>query len=166
MNYWIFQGKPTAYKFQSAVNKDLLKEWNIKQHIGKIRKGDKAIIWLCGETPGIYGLVDILTNPTITGKADDYSEWIPNDHTGRRHQNDDEIANKVKIEFTHDLFNKGEFISREHIPDTSGALGTLKLKGFIQGKTNLISSKEQFQMVIDLIENKGKAESPSTTNTY
>lgn len=154
MNYWIFQGKPTAYKFQSAIKKELLKEWTVKQHIAKIKEGDKALIWICGDDSGIYGLVDILSNPAIRGKADDNGEWVPNDETGKRHQNEDEITNKVEIEFIHNLFQDSQFIPRKDIPDTTGPLATLKLKGFIQGKTNLISSEAQFQMIIDLIKKR------------
>jgi predicted RNA-binding protein with PUA-like domain len=153
MNYWIFQGKPNAYKFDSAIKKEVLLEWNVKQHIPKIKEGDKAIVWLCGEMPGCYGLVNILTSPAKTGISADNSEWILNDETGRKHQSEDEDIHKVKIEFIHNLFDKGKFIPKNKIPNTTGPLATLKLKGFIQGKTNLTSSKEQFDMIVNLIEN-------------
>jgi predicted RNA-binding protein with PUA-like domain len=154
MNYWIFQGKPAAYKFDSAIEKSVLKEWNVKQHITKIRKGDKAIIWLCGENPGCYGVVDILTNPELTGVSADNHEWNTADKTGRKHQREDETVEKVKIEFIYNLFEKDKFIWKDKIPMTNGALATLRLKGFIQGKTNMVSTREQFDMIVELVERR------------
>src|ERR1043165_4410742 len=106
MNYWIFQGKPDAYEFNSAIKKSILNEWIVKQHISKIKKGDKAIIWLCGKKPGCYGIVNILTDPALMGISADNVEWNPADETGRRHQSEDMTINKVKIEFIHNLFEK------------------------------------------------------------
>jgi predicted RNA-binding protein with PUA-like domain len=154
MNYWIFQGKPAAYDFDSAIKKSVLKEWNVKQHINKIKKGDKAIIWLCGEKPGCYGVVDILTDPKQTGVSADNNEWDAADETGRKHKMEDDTVDKVKMEFIHNLFGKDKFIPVNKIPATNGALATLRSKGFIQGKTNMVSSKEQFDMIVDLIERR------------
>jgi hypothetical protein len=46
MNYWIFQGRPGAYDFSTAIENNLIEEWNVKAHGKKIKKGDKAIIGL------------------------------------------------------------------------------------------------------------------------
>jgi predicted RNA-binding protein with PUA-like domain len=117
MNYWIFQGNPEAYYFDSSVNQGLLNGWNVKKHIDKIKKGDKAIIWLCGKNAGCYGLADILSNPYHYQRdAEDLHLWNSNNETGERHQKEDRITKIVDVNLTHNFFTNGKHVPKDKLP--------------------------------------------------
>jgi hypothetical protein len=154
MNYWIFQGNPEAYYFDTSINQGLLNGWNVKKHIDKIKQGDKAIIWLCGKSAGCYGLADILSSPyEHIRDSEDLHLWNANNQTGDRHQKEDKITKVVNITLTHNLFAPGKHVPKDHLPPTKGPLETLRKRGFIQG-TNFSSTKEQYDIILQLIENR------------
>ena len=107
-----------------------------------------AIIWITGENSGCYALVDIVTDPAILGKSEDYEHWVPKDGTGRKHQNEDPIVHKVKIRLIHNLFDKP--ILKNMIPMSEGMLE--KVKKGIRG-TNFASDKKDYDMILSLIGN-------------
>ncbi len=152
MNYWIFQGNPDAYFFDSSVDQTRLNNWLVKKHTNKIKEGDKAIIWLCGPASGCYGLADILTNPyQVKDKSEDLNLWNVENVTGKRHQIDDKITMRVDIRLTHNLFTNGKPLLKGRLPITLGPLETLRQRGFIQG-TNFRANMEQYETILKLIE--------------
>ena len=154
MNYWIFQGNPEAYYFQPSINQGLLNGWNVKKHIDKIKNGDKAIIWLCGESAGCYGLADVLSNQyEHIRDSEDLHLWNVNNETGERHQKEDRITKIVDINLTHNLFADGKYVPKDILPHTRGPLETLRKRGFIQG-TNFSATKEQYENILRLIESR------------
>lgn len=85
---WIFQANPKLYDIQASLRKEQYELWGCKQHVEKIKKGDRALIWISGPKAGIYAVGNILTNPSPqpdTPKGMDY--WKNKlDGLDRRHR--------------------------------------------------------------------------------
>ncbi|PUB10803.1 AAA family ATPase [Paenisporosarcina sp. OV554] len=64
--YWVFQGNPTYYEVNNAVNDLDTITWAVNQHSKNIKKGDKAYIWRSGSGGGIIAVGTILCDPKIT----------------------------------------------------------------------------------------------------
>jgi len=47
--YWIFQANPSLYDVVSSVRNLPDMTWFVKQHINRIRKGDKVFVWEAGK---------------------------------------------------------------------------------------------------------------------
>ena len=78
---WIFQGNPKYYDVVSAVEALGTIAWAVNQHTKKIKKGDKAYIWLSGSDGGIIASGKIICDPEILTpvQKDPYSrESAPN----------------------------------------------------------------------------------------
>ncbi len=45
-NYWIFQGNPNAFDFETAIRENLLEEWTVSAHKDIIKVDDKVILWI------------------------------------------------------------------------------------------------------------------------
>ncbi len=41
-NYWLFQGNPKVFDFESAIKADAIKNWTVSAHRDKIKPGDKV----------------------------------------------------------------------------------------------------------------------------
>jgi len=61
-NYWVFQGNPKYYDAAGALRAGAAKSWTVTAHQGKIRPGDKAIIWVTGPQAGCYALATITSD--------------------------------------------------------------------------------------------------------
>ena len=48
LNYWIFQGNPNIYDFETALKENILTDWTVNAHKDKIKAGDKVILWITG----------------------------------------------------------------------------------------------------------------------
>jgi len=70
INYWIFQGSPKIYNAVAALNSNAVKTWTVSAHKGKIKKGDKFILWQTGANAGCYALGTIASEVTMM-KEDD-----------------------------------------------------------------------------------------------
>lgn len=46
---WIFQANNTLYDIESSVQTLKQMTWFVKQHIQKVKKGDKVYIWVSGK---------------------------------------------------------------------------------------------------------------------
>ncbi len=150
-NFWLFQGKPEAYDFHSSLKGDLLKGWNVKAHRDKIRKGDKAIIWLSGKNSGCYALADIIDDPKQIGIPADHNLWNEMDATGRIKKSEDKLAFTVSIEITHNRF-KNPILWK----NVKKWQGLEKLKAGYRG-TNFASTKEEYEIFKNLIESQSKS---------
>ena len=96
-NYWIFQGNPKKYDFETGLRNDnLIGDWTVSNHKDKIKTGDKVIIWLTGSESGCYALAKVVSEPhEKKSSADDHLWNIP-----------DPAEFKVDIQITHNLVDK------------------------------------------------------------
>ena len=65
-NIWIFQANPKKFNILKALLDRAVNSWRVKQYPKNIKKGDIAIIWICGKKAGIYALVEITSDPKVT----------------------------------------------------------------------------------------------------
>lgn len=86
VNTWIFQANPTRYDIYTSLRLESEENWNLNQHAKKIKAGDRALIWLCGDTAGIYAVGTIVTNP----------ELKPDSETGQGYWTDKREGKRVK----------------------------------------------------------------------
>jgi len=75
---WIFQGNPKYYDVVSAVKALDTISWSVNQHAKKIKKGDRAYIWLSGSDGGIVASGKIISNPE-TRKPDQSDPYYRED---------------------------------------------------------------------------------------
>lgn len=138
-NYWIFQGSPKLFDFETALKEELLTDWNVVSHKDKIKRGDKVILWFTGDKSGCYALAEITSEPHIKDDSSDDHLW--------KEENKNEL--KVGIRIIHNLVD--EPILKERI-DSFEKLQNLKVGH--QG-TNFSATKEEYQTILNLIEVKG-----------
>jgi len=134
LNYWIFQGNPKVFDFETALKQKILTGWTVSAHKNKIKKGDKVILWISGSKSGCYALAEVTSEPhKKTSSPDDYL-W----------KGDDKSELKVDIKITHNLVSspilKEEIISLEKLKH---------LKGGNQG-TNFSATKEEYDTLSEM----------------
>lgn len=61
--YWIFQANPQLYDINSSVKMLPDMTWFVKQHINRIRKGDRVFIWESGKNAGVLGTGTVKSDP-------------------------------------------------------------------------------------------------------
>lgn len=137
-NYWLFQGNPNFYDFETALKENKIDNWTVSRYKDEIKEGDKIIIWLIGKNAGCYAIAEVTDNPKIKNESQDDHLW----------KTENKNSLKAGIKITHNLFNnpilKNEI---ESIPEL------INLKGGTQG-TNFSSSKEEYEAILKIIENK------------
>jgi 5-methylcytosine-specific restriction protein B len=133
--YWIFQGNPTVFDFETAIRNSLLEDWTVSAHKDKIKIGDKVILWISGKNSGCYSLAEITSEPHIILNSKDSHLWKTQD------------ANPLKsgIRITHNLIDNPLLWNK--IKDTKG-LEELKVGN--QG-TNFSATKKEFNTILSLI---------------
>ncbi len=139
-NYWIFQGNPDTYDFKAALEQGGISDWNVTAHKAKIHEGDKGIIWLTGKNAGVYGLLEVVSEPRERGKDDD-PNW-------KKEHKADYV---VDIEFEYNLFDHP--ILKEEI-DRNEVLKDLNVGN--QG-TNFTATKKEYEEIQKLIEKRMKS---------
>jgi 5-methylcytosine-specific restriction protein B len=137
-NYWIFQGNPNIFDFDTALTENLIEDWTVTAHKDKIKTGDKVIIWITGERAGCYALAEVISDPREKSKS-------PTDHLWKNQE-----TNKLKagIKITHNLIKNPIF--QKEIASVQN-LSSLKIGN--QG-TNFKSNKEEFETVLELAKKK------------
>jgi len=60
---WIFQGNPKYYDIIGAVNNLNPITWSVNQYQKKIKRGDRAYIWISGSDGGIVASATVLDDP-------------------------------------------------------------------------------------------------------
>ena len=140
INYWIFQGNPKVYDFENAIRNELLEDWTVSTHKEKIKKGDKVILWITGNKSGCYALAEITSEPYLKENSPD------------NHLFSNEYKNELKadLKITHNLIDNP--ILKEQIVNIK-ELSELKIGN--QG-TNFTATKQEFEIILELIENKNK----------
>lgn len=133
-NYWVFQGNPDTFDFETAFKDDLIDSWTVSAHKDKIKPGDKVIIWITGKSAGCYALAEITSSPHEISEERDSHLW----------KKEDSNSLKAGVKFTHKLFNN---------PLLSAQLKSQKvlenLNVGLQG-TNFKATKEQYQKILEM----------------
>jgi hypothetical protein len=135
-NVWIFQGNPKRYKIIEDLSDKTLKGWRVKQYRNKIKKGDIALIWISGESAGIYAIADIISNP----------EYMPCTPEEENKCIDKEMAKgeiAVKLNFIKYLLDSP--IYRFELKNSPG-LEHLSIFGF-KNATNYPVRKEEWEVI-------------------
>jgi len=130
INYWVFQGNPKIFDFETALKEEVLKDWKVSAHKDKIKIGDKVILWITGNESGCYALAEVTSKP----KDKDISE---DDHLWKDGNNTHTLKASIKI--THNFVDKP--ILWDEIKDLEEFR---EFKGGNQG-TNFSSKKEEYK---------------------
>ncbi|MCB0585568.1 MAG: EVE domain-containing protein [Phaeodactylibacter sp.] len=64
VKYWLFQAHPSVFRLRDALRVGALSTFELRAHKGKVKKGDKAIIWQTGKAAGCYALATIVGAPS------------------------------------------------------------------------------------------------------
>lgn len=136
-NYWIFQGNPKTFDFETAIRNNSLEDWTVSAHKEKIKVGDKVILWISGKNSGCYSLAEITSEPHI----------ILNSRNSHLWKNEDKSSLKAGMRITHNLIDNP--LLWNQIKGTSG-LENLKIGN--QG-TNFTATKKEFKIILSLINN-------------
>jgi hypothetical protein len=75
VNYWIFQGNPKVFDFETALRDEILTDWTVSAHKDKIKTGDKVILWITGDKSGCYALAEVLSEPQEKTSSPDDHLW-------------------------------------------------------------------------------------------
>ena len=133
-NYWVFQGSPKLFDFETALRNEILTDWTVSAHKDKIKIGDKVVLWITGSDAGCYALAEVTSEPhTRTTSADDHL-W----------KEEDNSELKADIKVTHNLVNNP--ILKTEI-DSLAKLKNLKVGN--QG-TNFSASKEEYEKLLSM----------------
>ena len=137
-NYWIFQGNPSVFDFETAIKNNLLEDWTVSAHKDKIKKGDKVILWISGKNSGCYSLAEVTSEAQniITQSKDSYL-W----------KTEDKNPLKAGIKITHNIIETPLLWSK-----IKGTKGLENLKVGNQG-TNFTATKTEFKTILSLINN-------------
>ena len=137
-NYWVFQGNPNVFDFETAIKNNLLEDWTITAHKDKIKIGDKIILWISGKKSGCYSLAEITSEPHIISNSKDSHLW----------KTEDKNPLKAGIKISHNLIDNP--ISLEEIRNNKD-LADLKIGN--QG-TNFKATKKEYKTILELALNK------------
>jgi len=140
VNYWIFQGNPKIFDFETALREKILTDWTVSAHKDKIRVGDKVILWISGNKAGCYAFAEVTKEPCEKISSPDDHLWKTN--------NKNELKAEIKI--THNLVDSPLLKSQV---DSVVELSELKV-GF-QG-TNFEATEEEFNTLLKMSETMKK----------
>jgi hypothetical protein len=135
-NYWIFQGNPKIFDFETALRENVLNDWTVSAHKDKIKVGDKVILWITGNQAGCYAFAEITREPHTKAAA-------PDDHLWKE---EDKSTLKAGIKITHNLFDA---------PILKADLDNLpEFKNLNVGNqgTNFSATKEEYEALLGLID--------------
>ncbi|MGL2987568.1 AAA family ATPase [Flavobacterium sp. RSSA_27] len=134
VNYWIFQGNPKVFNFETALRDEILTDWTVSAHKDKIKVGDQVILWITGDKSGCYALAEVTSEPHQKIPSPDDHLW----------KGENKSSLKVGIKITHNLVDYP--ILSEEIADIE-ELSNLKVGN--QG-TNFSATEEEYQAILDL----------------
>jgi len=134
-NFWIFQGNPAVFDFETAIRENLLHDWTISSHKDKIKVGDKVILWITGKKSGCYALAKINANPQQIKNSPDDHLW----------KSKDKNSLKAGIKIQSNLIDKPLFWK-----DIKSIVELNKLKVGNQG-TNFSATREEYRIIERLV---------------
>jgi len=139
-NYWIFQASPDRYDLLNSIKSNTLNTWTVNQNTKKIKPNDKLILWLTGKNGGCFGLGEVISEVKSFNSKQVDSNWI----------NEPNIKNFVEIRITQKLIETPiqiEELKKDNVFND--------FKAGSQG-TNLTATKEQYEMILNIIQNTNK----------
>ncbi len=139
LDYWVFQGNPKVYDFETAIKNNELDTWTVSAHKDKIKVGDKVILWITGEKSGCYALAEITKEP---------HERIDETDNNWKQENKSELKAGIKI--THNFLDYP--VLKEMIEDEPEFE---KFNGGNQG-SNFTATKEQYDVLLNRISQMDK----------
>ena len=142
VNYWIFQGNPKVFDFETALRDKILTDWTVSAHKDKIKTGDKVILWITGDKSGCYALAEVSSEPHEKTSSPDDHLW----------KGEDTSTLKADIKITHNFVDSPILKSRV---DSLEELRDLKVGN--QG-TNFSATEEEFESLLGLVINKEKVQ--------
>ena len=137
VNYWIFQGNPKVFDFETALRNEILTDWTVSANKDKIKVGDKVILWITGNRSGCYALAEITSEPHQKTSSPDDHLW----------KGEDKSSLKADIKIIHNLVDNP--ILSEKI---NGIKELNNLKVGNQG-TNFSASEKEYKAILDLVQN-------------
>lgn len=137
-NYWIFQGNPNVFDFETAIKNNILEDWTLTAHKEKIKIRDKVILWISGKISGCYSLAEVTSEPHIISNSKDSHLW----------KTEDKNPLKAGIKITHNLIDNP--ILLEEVKSNK-ELADLKVGN--QG-TNFTATKREYKTILELAINK------------
>lgn len=140
INYWIFQGNPKVFDFETALREENLTAWAVRAHMDQIKTGDKIILWITGDKSGCYALAEVTSEPHQKTTYPDEYLW----------EGEYKDSVKVDIKITHNLIDNP--ILSEEIDDMV-ELSNLKVGN--QG-TNFSATEEEYLTILDIYQNKNE----------
>ena len=140
-NYWIFQGNPDLFDYETAIKENLLEDWTVSAHKDRIKEGDKVILWISGKNSGCYALAEVTRKPQIVSHSKD-SLW----------KTEEKNLLKAGIKITHNLINNP--ITLEEVRRIK-ELADMKVGN--QG-TNSTVTKKEYKKILEMAMNKDISE--------
>jgi len=137
VDYWLFQGNPKVFDFETALKENLLTDWTVSTHKDKIKIGDKIILWISGKKAGCYALAEVTSEPHEKSSSPDDYLW----------KEEDKNELKADIKITHNLIEL-PILKEEILPVKE--LKNLKIGN--QG-TNFSASEEEYEAMLKLVKN-------------
>jgi len=148
LNYWVFQGNPKMFDFETALQDEIVTDWTVSAHKDKIKVGDKIILWITGTKSGCYALAEVTSEPhQKTSSPDDYL-W----------KEEDKSELKVDIKITNNLVKNPILKS---VIESLEELSELKVGH--QG-TNFSATEDEYQTILDLISSNNNSAYNSVKN--
>ena len=140
VNYWVFQGNPRVFDFETALSEEILTDWTVSAHKEKIKIGDKVILWITGEQAGCYALAEVTSKPHQKTTSPDDHLW----------KGEDKSSLKADIKITYNLVNNP--ILSEDIKDVD-ELNDLKVGN--QG-TNFNATQDEYDTILEMATTESK----------
>ncbi len=138
VNYWVFQGNPKVFDFETALRNEIIANWTVSAHKDKIKVGDKVILWITGNKSGCYALAEVTSKPHQKTASRDDHLW----------KNEDKSSLKAEIKITHNL------VDRPILSKLINEIDELKnLKVGNQG-TNFSATEEEFKIILKMAQDE------------
>ena len=136
VSFWIFQGNPNVFDFETAIRENLLHDWTVTAHKDKIKEGDKVILWITGKNAGCYALAQISNSPRETKSSPDDHLW--------KSKNKNDLKAGIKIQTS--------LIDTPLLwKNIKSVKGTENLKVGNQG-TNFSATRKEYRIIESLTE--------------
>ena len=142
VNYWIFQGNPKVFDFETALRDEILTDWTVSAHKDKIKVGDNIILWITGPKSGCYAFAEVTSAPHTKLASKDDHLW--------KEEDKNELQAGIKI--IHNLVDTP--ILKENI-DTIKELQDLNVGH--QG-TNFSATKKEYKILLSLLDDINNSE--------
>jgi 5-methylcytosine-specific restriction protein B len=139
-SYWIFQGNPKVFDFETALRQELLTDWTVNAHKDNIKVGDKVILWITGSKSGCYALAEVTSEPHQKTSSTDDHLW----------KGDDKSDLKADIKITHNLVDTPIL---KTVIDSLDELKNLKIGN--QG-TNFSATEKEYQTILGMSQQIGE----------